>query len=926
MASKRSGKEVGISSGRPPPKKKTQAKNHGITFRDNRQRDRYKILISKPLHPCRFPDNHDLNKLGIKDNVFNLLERLGCVDMLRPMRGYENFTYEFLSSIDFTKDRLNFDNPNHRVSFRLMNIDYEMSFQHFCYEMGFANAGFIHDSWDQNLKSVDYQPAAFWELITGLDQFNTRANKASNIHNPVLSLVLKSIQKHLVHQKLLTEGNGRRQILFGRLLSEIFVQGKLLKYLRETGVSSDEELGTVVGKIINGKTLKSMKLTNKLVTSKEDLAVETVQSDLMTNFPSISKEDNPEDLYQFIKAHFELTGTIISVASIPDKIGGAPLKVKGKRSRKSDKDEVAASKPKKAKTAKTESSNVSASEEVLASEEVVQKQRNKEPEVQADAREAALQTIRDKKARSLKTAQERMKEAAEQLETENDDPRPKKAKNAEPIEMPCFIPTAEKLQEAREYATSEIAKRKQMRKQFEKQRDEQLKAAGYELAPEKAAVIATLTAELEEENVKEGVALLRQSLKGKHTSGASSEPTSKAPEAAQSKGQSSGIPSQYKARINIQIPDLPSPPSSSSTDSDNVLLSQHISKFLKDFKPTKLTADGRIDYEQTQIEFSQERINICERFHLPAVHFFQPPLVEPVSIQHPETNPETNHKITKLHKEPLSLEKHLGGEMQPTPTKASKTVPEKTVLENQQTDTETETQTIPEQIVSEHTVPEQGASNLEQSVPEQHVSEHIASDQQTTTEQPQPNTEQQQPESPTINLTSPEQQTASDQPSTSQTTIPEPSPIPDTILESEYIDEELIRLSDEIQRLILLRTVPVPPIHYLDQWMDLKKDFNELLDQLSAKCVTTHSDMLKKMLDDMHEAARVKELDYVPLLANTPLYLEDDYISRADRIQQGLRRRLRAKEEMVNKQQEVIKKQSEQIKYFMEQMSKLAKP
>jgi hypothetical protein len=96
------------------------------------------------------------------------LGNLGWIDMLRPMRGYENFTYEFLSSIVFTKDRLNFDNPNHRVSFRLMNVDYEMSLKNFCDEMGFANAGYIHDSWDQDLKPADYQPAIFWERITVL--------------------------------------------------------------------------------------------------------------------------------------------------------------------------------------------------------------------------------------------------------------------------------------------------------------------------------------------------------------------------------------------------------------------------------------------------------------------------------------------------------------------------------------------------------------------------------------------------------------------------------------------------------------------------------------------------------------------------------------------------------------------------------------
>lgn len=68
-----------------------------------------------------------------------------------------------------------------------------------------------------------------------------------------------------------------------------------------------------------------------------------------------------------------------------------------------------------------------------------------------------------------------------------------------------------------------------MRKQYEKQRDEQLKAAGYEFAPEKAAEIASLAAEIAEETVKEGAALLSQALKGKNASEAtSSEPASEA--------------------------------------------------------------------------------------------------------------------------------------------------------------------------------------------------------------------------------------------------------------------------------------------------------------------------------------------------------------------------------------------------------------
>jgi len=105
--------------------------------------------------------------------------------------GYANFTYEFLSSLAFPKDRSKSDNPDHRVSFQLLNNDYEMSLEIFCETMGFANAGFIHDCWDQNLNPVDYDPVAFWTRITRLDRSccNARSNKASAIHNFVLRYI-----------------------------------------------------------------------------------------------------------------------------------------------------------------------------------------------------------------------------------------------------------------------------------------------------------------------------------------------------------------------------------------------------------------------------------------------------------------------------------------------------------------------------------------------------------------------------------------------------------------------------------------------------------------------------------------------------------------------------------------------------------------
>jgi len=167
MASKRSGKATSSSSG--PTPNRASIWYHDIDFKDAEQRNRYKALISKLMTACRYPDDTTLENLGIRDSVFKLLNRLGLVDLLRPMRGFKNFTYEFLSSISFTKDRLRLENPDYRVSFWLLNIDYEMSLEIFCNEMGFANVGYNHDSWNHDLRSATYDAATFWKRITGIE-------------------------------------------------------------------------------------------------------------------------------------------------------------------------------------------------------------------------------------------------------------------------------------------------------------------------------------------------------------------------------------------------------------------------------------------------------------------------------------------------------------------------------------------------------------------------------------------------------------------------------------------------------------------------------------------------------------------------------------------------------------------------------------
>ncbi|XP_039682917.1 putative uncharacterized protein DDB_G0271982 [Medicago truncatula] len=489
----------------------------------------------------------------------------------------------------------------------------------------------------------------------------------------------------------------------------------------------------------------------------------------MTDFPLISKEDNPEVLYQFIKAHFQDTGEIISYASIPDKMGGGdPLKVKGKRSKNVEKDDASAPKPKRAKTVKAEGSTASE----YASDEVIQKKRNKKLEVRDAAREAALreEVIQKKRSKGESDYQEALKEATEEVEEEEEEHQKKKGKK--PHVLPMMKVTPEMTQRTKEVAADELAKQKELSELYRKQRDDKLKAAGLEesgpLDAKRDAEIASLAADVGKQTVEEATSLLQENLmKGKGTSEvAASESAS---EAVRSEPPISGNSTDPKAQINMQIlSSSPSPSSSSSTDLDDIPL-----------------------------------------------------------------------------------------------------------------------------IASEQTQPE----------------------------------------------TIPEQQTTSDLPSTSLTlAIQQPLP---NILESEFIDNELLRIGDEVKELILLRKVPILSIHYEDQWMNLKKNASELLDKISQKCLRTQAIVLKRYLAAIHKVQKAK----VPFLclANAPFFSESEYVKIFQKLKQKLlttqaeaqarenefqkiKKKIEVLEDIVSKQEEELKRQSEQIKQLMEAMSKQAKP
>jgi len=118
------------------------------------------------------------------------------------------------------------------------------------------------------------------------------------------------------------------QVPYGRLLSEIFHQSGLLKRIKDTGAASDKDMGACTGRILNGRFLSSMKPIepSEVKILDSDRTESQVMSDLMKDFPPISREDHPIVIAEVVAQHLRETGVEIAREQIPKK-ADAPLKI-----------------------------------------------------------------------------------------------------------------------------------------------------------------------------------------------------------------------------------------------------------------------------------------------------------------------------------------------------------------------------------------------------------------------------------------------------------------------------------------------------------------------------------------------------------------------------------------------------------------------
>jgi len=282
----------------------------------------------------------------------------------------------------------------------------------------------------------------------------------------------------------------RKQIPCGRLLSEIFTQGKLLETLRKNQLAFDKSFRTTTRKIINGKTLQNMKIIKKFSPNEKDLKESAFQTELMKDLLPIYKERNHEVLAELIASYAKESGGIILDDDTPDVSDEALLRVRGKRAKTDDGSEAAAIQTKKPKMDKSEAT----SPNCIPTTTPKRKRGKGESSMVKDATSEAY---------------------AKDWDAEAEEPKAKKTHlTGDENVSPMFVMTPEMTKHADEQIRKMLEEKKKEKEDLKAARDARLKSIGMDNCDEfymqKLAEVKKIAETVEQVTVKEAKEMLEQ--------------------------------------------------------------------------------------------------------------------------------------------------------------------------------------------------------------------------------------------------------------------------------------------------------------------------------------------------------------------------------------------------------------------------------
>jgi len=378
-----------------------------------------------------------------------------------------------------------------------------------------------------------------------------------------------NLPKYLMHHLCWAIKEGirgkRKQIPCGRLLSEIFIQGKLLEIFRKNNLASDKTFRTRTGKMINGRTLQNMKIIKKFSPNEKDLKESTAPTKLMKDFPPIYQERNPEVLAKLVADSVKESGISLDAEALV--AADEPLQVRRKRTATDAGSEASGAQTKRFKKDTSEASATDNSSAPIP------------------------KTKRGKGESSSVNTQEKLAEAREE--------RAKKMRAfKKQYETPSFVMTPEKAKEAQRQIEELLAARNKEKAALKAAKDEKLQSIGIDASDEyfleKLDEVKQIADSVEQFALKEATEMLEKIPEALEADASVAAPesafVSEASEASTKEIQTSSLP--------FIIPTHKSP--SSESDLDDIPIGQRMKKLQKPSpQPQQTTPQLPLQAEQS---------------------------------------------------------------------------------------------------------------------------------------------------------------------------------------------------------------------------------------------------------------------------------------------------------------------------------------
>jgi len=163
--------------------------------------------------------------------------------------------------------------------------------------------------------------------------------------------------------------------------------------------------------------------------------------------------------------------------------------------------------------------------------------------------------------------------------------------------------------------------------------------------------------------------------------------------------------------------------------------------------------------------------------------------------------------------------------------------------------------------------------------------------------------------------------TTKDQPSSSSPSIQTLKQTSPNLLESEFLEAEMLEISNDLQRLVQLRRSPTLSVAYEEKWATPKTRASELLNSVSQKCIKIQAAAYKHHFSTMHSV----EEDQAPLLylANAPYFPESDYVTREAKMFKLLKQKVLKQQEDAKAREDLLRQRQLELEAALKEQAAL---